>query len=498
MRLIAIVILAAVLAPIAIGVTVRGIIIPVPPAVATFTPSQDAYVDSANPNTNFDISSIRIDKIAPSKEFWIQWNVVGIPPLSVVTNAQIIFFAATVNVNPGFFYEASDPLSSWSETTITWNNKPSDSCCDKAQMGLVNSNAGGFVSYPITAKAAGWVAGSTNVGLRFFSQSAGTGAVVFLSRDDGRPDAFPLLRIEYLPPTATVYPAYYCSGGPCETSVASGSGLPAYLFSVFYSENNGTLRQAVRPDFIPTNITTWFRLQVKDFLGNVLYDSNKSVTATQFPWLVPIPYGILQAYNMRDGITTFSIKPAGGLAMNIDLVPRAWWAIPLKSGIKYWLNFTLLDSSFNILGTVNVVQVMGTKLSYIVNGTSLTQISANVNNNWFRSNETFAVTAGTGNILLAPHGLNVFEAYYTVNFGIASLPITLWLFGVIAAILGWSAWAFAYRGKLSRRIRSWPRRAKLFAGFALLPLSSTLLITFIVHLAGGSVFIPIPWAPITL
>jgi len=30
-----------------------------------------------------------------------------------------------------------------------------------------------------------------------------------------------------------------------------------------------------------------------------------------------------------------------------------------------------------------------------------------------------------------------------------------------------------------------------------LPLSSTLLITFIVHLAGGSVFIPIPWAPIT-
>ena len=477
----------------------------------------DALINQQSPNTNYgSFQQLYMSQgwtfcgnATSTCNSLIKPDISAIPAGATIVDAELYYYMVAYTGSATNFYTLFNVTSSWSESTVTWNNKPSTqswTCtgppgviviCDSGTVSTYEQ--GTYVSIPITGQVQAWYSGATtNNGIQISIASLNGNGASFISREATLGGANgPKFMITYQLPAATIYPAYYCTGGPCETGILSGSGLPPTLFNVTYAENNGTFRRAPRPDLLLTNVSAYYTLRVADFFGNFLYNASKVVTSTTFVWIVAIPYGIFQVYSMRDTFTSLSIKPAGGTAMVIDIPPRAWWALPLKSQVAYWLNFTLLDTNLNAIATINVIRTMGTKLSFIVNGTTLSQVVQNVNGNWGITNETFGVSAGLGNILLAPHGLNVFEAYYTVSFGIASLPITLWLFGVIAAILGWSAWAFAYRGELSRRIRSWPRRAKLFAGFALLPLSSTLIIAFIVHLAGGSVFIPIPWAPIT-
>jgi hypothetical protein len=386
--------------------------------------------------------------------------------------------------------------SSWTETGVTWNTRPTTISYTDFPIAIQQDSIGAFVPFDITNMTSGWFSGFyTNNGAEF-DWNAYEFLGQYVPKESTNLDLRPRLVIQYQLAVATIYPAYYCSGGPCETAIISGSGLPAYLFNVYYSENNGTLRRAIRPDIIPTNLTTWFRLQVKDFFNNILYDSNKSVNSWQMPWIVGIQYGIFEAYNMRDFITTLSIQPASGIVMLIDLVPRGWWVIPLRSSIKYWFNFTLLNGNMATVGTVSVSTTMGQKLTYIVNGTSLTQVVVNQNNQGLTINSTYGVTAGVGNVLLAPHGIDLFYAYYTLQIGASKVGISLWLILVLLTAIGGGIFVTTYREKLAQHIFQWPKRARLAFGYLLMPAASLLIVALIVYVSGGSVIIPIPWVPI--
>jgi hypothetical protein len=422
----------------------------------------------------------------------------AIPANAKITNSVIQFYMFQYVQASGVArgWEAGARItSSWTETGVTWNTRPTTISYTDFPIAIQQDSIGTFVPFDITNMTGGWFSGFYANNGAEFDWNAFEFLGQYVPKESTNFDLRPRLVIQYQLPVATIYPAYYCSGGPCETGIISGSGLPAYLFNVYYSENNGSLRRAIRPDLIPTNLTTWFRLQVKDFFGNVLYDTNKSVNSWQMPWLVGIPYGLFEAYNMRDFVTTLLIQPAGGVGMLIDLVPRGWWVLPMRAQLKYWFNFTLLNGNMQTIGNVSVVAVMGQKLTYIVNGTTLTQMIISQTNQGYTINSTYGVSTGVGNVLLAPHGIDLFWAFYTWNIGIGSLPLTLWFLLVILTGIGGGAFVYAYQKKLVTHINNWPRKAKLLFGFLLMPAVSFLIITLIVHLAGGTVIFPIPWVP---
>jgi len=470
--------------------------------------TKDTYTDSISPNTNFGSNPflyLCYTSCTGVRDTWVFFPLTSIPSNAQVVSAEVILFANDYTVQKTFGQFDVNFMNTvgsvWSEGTLTWNNAPSGvGPIDSGT--LSNATFGpGTLRIQVRDTVQKVLAGTyVNNGFQIHATSignAGNYQITFWSRDASRADSVPLLSVSYQLPTATIYPAYYCTGGPCETGILSGSGLPPTLFNVTYAENNGTFRRAPRPDLLLTNVSTYYTLRVSDFFGNFLYNASKVVTSTTFVWIVAIPYGIFQVYSMRDTFTSLSIKPAGGTAMVIDIPPRAWWALPLKSQVAYWLNFTLLDANLAAIATINIIRTMGTKLSFIVNGTTLSQISLNQNGNWETTNLTRGSTYAIGNIMSAPHGIDLFQSYYTLHAWGVPIPFTLWLISVIVLGVSWGGWGFTYRGKLGRRIHLWPRKAKLISGFILIPLSSTLLVAFIVHLAGGSVFIPIPWAPIT-
>jgi len=480
--------------------------------------SDDALVNSANPTTNYgSFQQLYISYNGANCPLGaggqcktlIRPNIAAIPAGATVVDAEMFLYLEEYRGgsqnNASQFYVLNNITGSWAEGTVTWNNQPSLqswSCTGPAGVIVICDSGtisqyqlGQYISIQITGQVKNWFSGATtNNGIEI----AMGGEASFISREAtlGGVNA-PKMLIVYQMPAATIYPAYYCTGGPCETGILSGSGLPPTLFNVTYAENNSTFRRAPRPDLLLTNLSTYYTLRVSDFFGNFLYNASKVVTSTTFVWIVAIPYGIFQVYSMRDTFTSLSIKPAGGTAMVIDIPPRAWWALPLKSQVAYWLNFTILDANFNAIATINIIRTMGTKLSFIVNGTTLSQISMNQNGNWETTNLTRGSTYAIGNIMSAPHGIDLFQNYWTLHAWGVPIPVTLWLISVIVLGISWGGWGFTYRGKLGRRIHRWPRKAKLISGFILIPLSSTLLVALIVHLAGGSVFIPIPWAPIT-
>ena len=468
--------------------------------------TKDSYTDSNSPNTNFGSNPflyLCYTTCTGVRDTWVFFPLTSIPSNAQVVSAEIVLFANDYTIQKTFGQFDVNFMntvgSAWSEGTLTWNNAPSGvGPIDSGT--LSNSTFGpGTLRIQVRDTVQKVLAGTyTNNGFQIHPTSTGNAGnylITMWSRDGTRPDSVPLLSVSYQLPVATIYPAYYCSGGPCETGILSGSGLPPTLFNISYSENNGTFRRAPRPDLLTTNISTYFTLRGSDFFGNLLFNQSKVVTGATFLWVVQVPYGIFQVYAMRDTFTSLSIKPAGGTAMLIDIPPRAWWALPLKTSIAYFLNFTLLDGNLNAIATINVVRTMGSKLSFIVNGTTLSQISVNQVGAWYTTNATYGVAVGTGNVLLAPHGFDFFSSYYTLHLGGFAIGLNLWLVSTIVLVVGWGGWGFTYRGKLSRRVRRWPRKAKLIAGFVLLPLTTLLLVALIVYLSGGRVFIPIPWAP---
>ncbi|MFD7654257.1 DNRLRE domain-containing protein [Actinosynnema sp. NPDC059797] len=93
-------------------------------ATATFTPTADTYVDDSAPGTNHGTSGqLGVDG-SPVKRIFLRFSVSGLP--GAVTSARLRLHTDDVSGanSPagGTFRAVSD--TSWSETTVTWNDQP--------------------------------------------------------------------------------------------------------------------------------------------------------------------------------------------------------------------------------------------------------------------------------------------------------------------------------------------------------------------------------------
>lgn len=494
-----------------------GTTISAPPVQWVGAPTNDAWIDQANPNANNNGISLQVKgTVGGTAQYsFLKWDVSKVPSNVQVLSCIVSLYVSTVSTDK--FNIAStnwqQVTGAWSEGTITWNTAPLVSGANYWQGQITNASVFTVITGTITNLCAGWIAGSTanngiRVGISFYSVS-GTPTASFPSKDNGAPVAGqPIMTVSYLPPTATVFTSFFCSGGPCEGQVASGSGLPAYLFSVFFSEANGTLHQSPRPDIILTNISTWLRVVVRDFWGNSLYDHGRMMNNVTNLWSIGINYALLNSYNMRDAYTNLTVTPGSGTPMIIFLPPRGWYTFPLHVGTVYFLNYTLYNGNFGILGYINLTRTMPSYgLNYLVNGTSITEVRQVQSGEWLTGNTTQGLAGAIGNIMLMPHGIDLFKSYYQLNLGGFAVPLTPWIVLVSLTVAGWVGWVYYYwppregrlRGThvgLRLGIRRWPRGAKLWFGLFLFPLSFFLAVFLIVHLSGGSVFVPVPWIPL--
>ena len=120
------------------------------PQTLTFSPAADAYVEEANPLTNFGTATLlRTDAGGnPDTESYLRFRVNGLP--GRVTSAKLRLFA-TSNTIDG---PAVSPTSNtWTETGIIWGNKPTPTGGPLSDVGAI-SNAT-WVEWDVTPAITG-------------------------------------------------------------------------------------------------------------------------------------------------------------------------------------------------------------------------------------------------------------------------------------------------------------------------------------------------------
>ncbi|CAI6048954.1 heparin/heparin-sulfate lyase HepB [Cohnella sp. JJ-181] len=96
--------------------------LPAPVVTYTIVASEDSYVDSAHPTINYDSAANTFLQVArDTKETWLKFDITGI--YGTVTAATLNVTAQSLSV-PIQMYAYSTANDSWTESGITWNNKP--------------------------------------------------------------------------------------------------------------------------------------------------------------------------------------------------------------------------------------------------------------------------------------------------------------------------------------------------------------------------------------
>jgi hypothetical protein len=109
----------------------------------TFTPLADAQVSSDAPTTNYGTSARLTVDGGPAAHSLVRFNASGLA--GTVTSARIRIYVNNPSPDGPTLYRTS---SSWSETAVTWNTRPSASGSALGDLGQVNS--GTWVEYNVT------------------------------------------------------------------------------------------------------------------------------------------------------------------------------------------------------------------------------------------------------------------------------------------------------------------------------------------------------------
>jgi RHS repeat-associated protein/CSLREA domain-containing protein len=103
----------------------------------TFTPTDDAYIASGSPTTNYGSATTLQTDASPVKDFLLKFSVTGVNG-QTVTNAKIRLYNVDASTKGGDFYRAAD--NDWTESTVTWNNAPASEGSLIASLGSVSVN----------------------------------------------------------------------------------------------------------------------------------------------------------------------------------------------------------------------------------------------------------------------------------------------------------------------------------------------------------------------
>ncbi len=179
-----------------------------PTTITLSPPTDDAYCDGANPDTNYGSSTdLYAGDYTNPYNTTIRFDVSSIPNDATITQALLCLYSHGRNYwTAGIdFLEIHRITSSWDESTITYNTFPSYS--DPVYRKL-NATTG-WNTWDIKEIVQGWVNGSyanygVYIGRDFTNSGDGSGWHIFYSKESGYTEFHPQLNVTYttnIPPS---------------------------------------------------------------------------------------------------------------------------------------------------------------------------------------------------------------------------------------------------------------------------------------------------------
>jgi hypothetical protein len=158
----------------------------------TFAPDADARVDESQPSTTFGTRKVlRVDGGSdPDMQSYLRFDVSGLG--GAVTSATLRVYATASTVDGPAVYPAP---STWSETGITWANRPPAAGGSAADVGPIAPDT--WVDWDVTKLVAGAgtytfvLAGSSTDGVSLSSREGGASPELIVSTDGTTPSSGP-------------------------------------------------------------------------------------------------------------------------------------------------------------------------------------------------------------------------------------------------------------------------------------------------------------------
>lgn len=107
---------------------------PVAPAILTFAPIADTYVQSDVPSSNFGTSTQFVTDSSPVRNMFIKFTVSGVGTQNILS-VKLRLYCVDPSPYGGEFHRVAD--TSWSETGVNWNNAPPADSTVLATLGKV-------------------------------------------------------------------------------------------------------------------------------------------------------------------------------------------------------------------------------------------------------------------------------------------------------------------------------------------------------------------------
>ena len=139
---------------------------------AQITPSDDAYVNSASPTTNYGTAAT-LNLASPTQTPYIRFDFSAVPPSytgSQVAKATLKLFVNSVTTAGSFNLDVVN--GSWSEHSLTYNLQPALGITIASSVPLTTSNKAEYIQIDVTSTVQAWLNGSEpNDGLALVANS---------------------------------------------------------------------------------------------------------------------------------------------------------------------------------------------------------------------------------------------------------------------------------------------------------------------------------------
>ena len=195
----------------------------------TFTPIADAYIQSANPTTNYGSDTTLQTDARPQKDFLMKFEVSGINGASV-TSAILRLYNTNGSNQGGNSYRVGD--DTWQEGTVTWNTAPSADPTLLDSLGGVSP--GNFYELDLSSLVQGdgvyslLVSSTSNNGADYSSRE-GTQPPQLTVTFGGEPASTPTPTASQTPtdtPTPTATATVTATSGPSPTPTNTATSTP--------------------------------------------------------------------------------------------------------------------------------------------------------------------------------------------------------------------------------------------------------------------------------
>lgn len=232
-----------------------------PPALAESAPEQsmcveptgDAYVDSAQPATNFgaDVDLRLTGSPNGTQIIYAQFDLGEIPAGVEIVTATLQMYMEWSELDP-VPTELQASTDAWDESTINWRNKPAaGGTYDTRNLDGSSSSTPGYRFWDATKLVNDWYTGAIkNYGL-IVAPPAGANVFTSFASKENRQEPHPLLCVGWMtPPTPTRTPLPTWTPIPTETAIPGPPPpeIPPVFMAPYYAFNPEIILPVFKPD----------------------------------------------------------------------------------------------------------------------------------------------------------------------------------------------------------------------------------------------------------